>query len=188
MPGFSLDMLRSDGDAMTIRMARAYIGFLVAINLLLLSLSVVLNVSVLLGAHSLYSQYGETIFSFAFGVMFPVAFLAKEKNVWRNEFTLCPKWLRAAILFLIGYGVGMSTIDVLYFHGSIALESNALSGTALPFAFESIPLAILYSLLWSKSVEQVELIQRVRISAIALSVGLVIVLALRYNYLRHSIR
>ena len=78
----------------------------------------------------------------AFGINLPVAFLAKEKNVWKNEFRLTPRRLKLAILFLMIYGVATVAVQVIFLHGYFALESNILSGSAVPLVFEAMPLGI----------------------------------------------
>ena len=165
-----------------VRLAHGYVTWLLGLNLLLVFVSLVVHVGVLVGAGTLYEKYGQILFFFAFGFVFPAASLAKERNVWRNEFRLSPKWLRTAILGLMIYGAVVAGIQVIFLHGDIALESNALSGSALPLAFEAMPLGILYALVYSNSVDEAELVNRVRNSVIALAVCITFLLAKRFGY------
>jgi len=171
----------SKSRQLIVRFARGYIALLLGLNILLVLLSLGVHVCVLAGACKLYEKYGQILFFFAFGLVFPVAFLAKERNVWKNEFRLSPGWLRTAILGLMIYGAIVAGIQVIFLHGDISLQSNALSGSALPFAFEAMPLSILYSLLYSNSVDEAELINRVRNSVIAMAVCVASLLAVRFG-------
>lgn len=156
---------------MIARLAYLYVGLLLGLAVLLASLSVALNLAVLFGADRLYAQCGRVLFFSAFGMMLPVVFLAREKNVWKNEFTLCPRWLRIATVAFIVYGVAAATYGAIFSPDGLAIESNALSGSALPLAFEALALCVLYPVLRSGSVHADELVRRVRNSSIALAAG-----------------
>jgi hypothetical protein len=67
-----------------------YVGILLAIDLLLVSSSVVLSIDALLGAERFYGIFGKFVFFSAFGLALPVSFLMKDRNVWNNEFSDCP--------------------------------------------------------------------------------------------------
>jgi hypothetical protein len=173
---------------MIARLAYVYISFLLALDLFLISLSVGLSVSALLGSERLYSVLGKIVFFSAFGLMVPVSFLAKDRNVWKNELRVCPRWLKIAVVTLLIYGGAVTSLQVIFLGGGPDIESNSLSSFSLPFAFEAMPLAILYSLLRSRSVSEEELINRVRISTVALAVCVAFVLAAHFNYVPHLTR
>jgi len=162
---------------MIFRLARIYVSILLVLDLFLVSLSLVLSVSALLGAEKFYGTFGKVVFFAAFGLVLPVAFLAKDRNVWKNEFSVCPAWLKIVIVTFMIYGGAVTCVQAIFFADSPALESNVLSGSSLPLAFEAMPLGILYFLLWSSSVNDVELVRRVRNSAIAVTIGVACVLA-----------
>jgi hypothetical protein len=166
---------------MIVRLARMYVGILLAVNLLLVSLSVVLSIDALLGAVRFYGIFGKFVFFSALGLMLPVSFLAKDRNVWKNEFSVCPRWLKIVMVTLLIYGGAVAFIQLEFLAGSPAIESNIVLGSSVPLALEAMPLGILYFLLWSGSVNDTELINRVRISAIALTLGVALVLALRFG-------
>jgi len=108
------------------------------------------------------------LFYSGFGLLIPVAFLAKEKNVWQNEFRSCPGWLKAAILTLILYGLVLTAIQIAFSHGATTSGWEEPSGFAALLAFQAISLVIPYSLLWSGRVNEMDLINRVRNSFVAL--------------------
>jgi hypothetical protein len=160
-----------------------YVGILLAIDLLLVSSSVVLSIDALLGAERFYGIFGKFVFFSAFGLALPVSFLMKDRNVWNNEFSDCPRWLKSLIVTFMIYGGATASFQVIFLAGSPDVESNVLFGSSLPLAFEAMPLGILYCLLWSGSVNETELIKRGRNSTIALTVGVAGVLALYFGYL-----
>jgi len=168
---------------MIVRLARIYIGVLLALHLLLVSLSVVLSINALLGAEGLYGIFGKFVFFSAFGLMLPVSFLMKDRNVWKNEFSTCPRWLKTLIVTFMICGGAIASFQIIFLAGSPDVESNVLFGSFLPLVFEAMPLGIFYCLLWSGSVNETELIKRVRNSSIALTVGVAGVLALHFGYL-----
>jgi len=168
---------------MILRLSYLYIRGLFGLDLLLLSLSIVLHVFVLRGAYELYARHGQVLFWLAFAFMLPVAFLAKERNIWKNEFSSCPRWLKRGILIFIFYGVAIVVVRVVTVPGYFALESDEPAGSALPLIFEVIPLGVLYSILWSSKIEDKELINRVRLSVISLIVCFGFILA---KYFRSS--
>jgi len=170
-------------EIMIARLARMYVGILLAIDLLLVFLSVVLSIDALLGAERFYGIFGKFVFFSAFGLLLPVSFLMKDRNVWKNEFSVCPGWLKFVIVAFMIYGGAVTCVQLIFLAGSPDVESNILSGSSLPLAFEAMPLGILYFLLWSGSVNDTELTNRVRNSAIALILGVACVLALRFGYM-----
>ena len=169
-----------NGGSLIVRLAYLYVRLLVGLEVLLASLSVTLNVAMLLGAERLYAHYGKVLFFSAFGMMLPVPFLAKEKNIWKNEFALCPQWLRVVAVAFIVYGAAAAFYVAAFSVDGPAIESSALSGSALPLAFEALALCILYPVSRSGSVHADELIRRVRNSSIALAVGAAYLLGRNY--------
>jgi hypothetical protein len=166
---------------MVARLAYVYIRLLLALDLLLISLSIVLSVSALLGSERLYGTVGKIVFFSAFGLVIPVSFLVKDRNVWKNEFRVCPRWLKIAVVTLLLYGGAVTSIQLIFWGSGPDIESNSLSSSSLPLAFEAMPLAILYSLLWSRSVSEEEISNRVRNSAIALAVCVAFVLVKHFS-------
>jgi len=170
---------------MVARLAYAYVRLLLALELLLLFLTVVLNVDVLLGAGRLYAGHGRVLFYTAFGMAVPVFFLAKERNVWKNEFMACPMWLRIATVALMVYGfiVGFLGDELVSANGT-AIVSSAWGGAAMPLFFEGMSLVVLYAWASSRSAEDTEFIKRVRLSAISLVACLAFVVSRRLGYWR----
>jgi hypothetical protein len=170
---------------MIVSLARSYVGILLALDVLLISLSVMLSIDALLGAERFYGIFGKFVFFSAFGLLLPVSFLMKDRNVWKNEFSVCPRWLKLLIVTFMLYGGAVAFIQLEFFAGNPTVEYNTLLGSSLPLAFEAMPLGILYFLLWSGSVNDTELINRVRNSAIAFTIGVACVLAWHLGYLPH---
>jgi hypothetical protein len=158
------------------RLAYGYVCALFVIDLILVFVSLALHVSSLMGSTQLYAEYGEFVFFLSLGIVLSASFLAEERNVWKNEFTRCPTWLKICVLTLIIYGGVGLFFQVMFFQGENTLKSNIISGSAVPLGFEAGSLCILYSLLWSSLVSKMEFIKRVRNSVAALAACLVFVL------------
>jgi hypothetical protein len=110
------------------------------------------------------------------------------QNLHQPTYSHLHAGLDAESLTLLIYGGAATAIQVIFLGGGPDIESNSLWSFSLPFAFEAMPLAILYSLLWSRSVSEEELINRVRISAVALAVCVAFVLVRHFSWLPHPIR
>ena len=175
-------------EPMITRFCGFYVRCLFAVELLLFALSLFLNVGVLLGANRLLAEYGEPLLYCAFVVLVPVCGLAKERNVWKNEFKSCPRWLRIAALIFMIYGIVAVPVQTMLFSDGGPLEAQPLFVFGAPLFLESMPLCILYSLLWASPVSATELVKRVRISLIALVVCATVIIAARLGYLPHRSR
>jgi hypothetical protein len=159
------------------RLARVYVGCLFALELLLFALSLLLHVSVLLGANRLFAEYGKPLLYCAFVAAVPAFGLPKDRNVWKNEFKDCPIWLRTAALIFAVYGFAVGPVQVMFSSNGGSFEDQRLFVSGVPLFLESMPLCILYSLLWAAPLSKPELVRRVRISLILLAVCIVFVVA-----------
>lgn len=170
---------------MSIRLACWYVRCLFAVELLLLLSFVLVHVCVLWGAAGAVTKVAE--FSFYGGVfaVVPAVGLAKDKNVWHNEFRKCPKWLQVSTLAVTIYGFVVASSQAILFSEGQPLDSMPLLASAVPLFLDSIPLCIFYSLLWASPVSGAELIRRVRVSLVAATICVAIFAAARFGYLPH---
>lgn len=169
---------------MLARFASVYVRCLLVVELLFLGVSLSVHVGALLGINRIFPENGKYLFYCALIASIPAVSLAEEKNVWKNEFKRCPKWLRAVTLTLMIYGIVVASAQV-FFSNRGSFEDQPLFASGASLFFESMPLCILYSLLWAGPSE---LVKRVRVSIITLAVCLAFVIAVRLGYLPHRAR
>jgi len=173
---------------MITRLARVYVGCLFALELLLFALSLILHVSVLLGVNRLFVQYGKPLLYWAFVAAVPAFGLPEDRNVWKNEFKACPIWLRTTTLIFSVYGFVVGPVQAMFSSNGGSFEDQRLFVSGVPFFLESMPLCILYSLLWAAPLGEPELVRRVRISLIMLAVCVAFIVAVHLGYLPHPKR
>jgi hypothetical protein len=80
---------------MMARLARTYVAVLFVLQLLLLGASVLLHIYSWLGPPDRFAEVGDKVLWGSLLLTLISAFLAKERNIWKNEFKSCPSWLRA---------------------------------------------------------------------------------------------
>jgi sterol desaturase/sphingolipid hydroxylase (fatty acid hydroxylase superfamily) len=170
---------------MITRFACVYVRCLFAFEMLLFVMSLLLYVSVLFGSNRLVAEYGKPLLYCAFVVSVPAFSLAKEKNVRKNEFNSCPRWLRMATLIFMIIGIVVAPVQAMFSSSGDSFEEQPLFISGVPFFLESMSLCILYSLLWAGPVSAPQLVKRVRISIIALAVCLAFIVADHLGYLPH---
>jgi hypothetical protein len=173
---------------MIARFASVYVRSILVIELLVLGFAVLLHVSVLMGAEKAFDAFGKPLLYCAFAITIPAVGLAKERNVWKNEFKNCPKWLRIATVILTVYGGLVASAQVMFFSDGGAFDSQPLFASAVPLFLGPVPLCIPHSLLWASPVTGAELMKRVRISLIASAIFLATVVAAHLGYLPHQCR
>jgi len=159
---------------MMAKAARFYVLLLFVIDVMLLATSLILHVGVWMGKSPLYDEAAMPILVGALFVNFVVLCLAKERNVWRNEFKACPAWLRWVAIVFGCYGFGVAiTQAILRSEGA----DNPLTISAVPLAFEALSITVLYSVLWRGSLETPELLKRAGVSfaVVAAVLGLLLV-------------
>ena len=128
------------------RIARTYVILLFAVELILIASSLLMNLNVWIGVRDLSELYGPVLFMVALLTAFPVAFLAKERNIWRNEFMSCPVWVRGVAIVFCIYGLAAIFCQTVFFPGTEALK-DVLIVAAFPLAIEAVPLLILCAVL-----------------------------------------
>lgn len=108
-------------------------------------------------------------------MLVPGIAIAKERNVWKNEFKTCPVWMRSAILLICVYALGAMIAAVAFFRQT---PEESIAPGAFLLAADASCLSILASTLWFGRVEYGELLRRCGVSVFAAAlVGTVVVLA-----------
>jgi len=167
---------------MIAKWARAYAAVLLVGDLLVLAATLVLHVNALAGRQLPYGVHGRHLLLGSFLVAFPAMFFAKERNVWRNEFKDCPGWVQIAVIIFMAYGIGVAIFQTVLFPSSGGPD-DSWTITAIPLFIASMPLCVLYSVLWSGKPLQTELTQRARNSLIAAVLIVPIFIASHLGYL-----
>jgi hypothetical protein len=172
---------------MMVKIARVYVVVLFLVDLTLLATSLLLHVSVWLGARQLYARLGLTVLVAALVVNFVVLFLAKERNVWKNEFKACPRWVQGMAIAFGSYGFGVAIFQTVLLPNAGGPD-DPFTVSAIPLAFEALSLTVLYSVLWAGSLPQAELPRKTATSFIAAVIALAILVANHAGYLSHPVR
>jgi len=105
----------------------------------------------------------------AFLSILPAFVLAKERNIWKNEFADCPWWMRAFVIVSCIYGFLVALVWVVFRSGSNPTMDEVIPVSAFTFGLDMVGLCVLHSVLWSGSLNEAEVIKRARDSAIAVS-------------------
>ena len=161
--------------------ARGYVVVLIALQLLLLMASLLLHVTVLIGASTPFRAYGLAMFRAAVVVAIPV--FAFIKDYWTDQIKNCPRWMWKAALVLGIYG--LLTMVLLLWSRTEWAAAVTLSG--FPLGFEAISFCVLYPVIGQGYLSEPEVKRR------ALhSVGLIALMAFGFlayqaGYLRHPV-
>jgi hypothetical protein len=67
----------------------------------------------------------------------------KERNVWKNEFKNCLRWIRSVAIALAAYSILAAFCQAVLFP-RVGGAEEALMVAALPLAIDAIPLFVLY--------------------------------------------
>jgi hypothetical protein len=169
---------------MIARLAYAYVGLLLALELLLFVASLLLHVSVLVGAKLPFAECGLILFRGTVIVAVPVAAFIKDGLSWKNQIKSCSKWMWKAALGLWMYGLFISCLQlILVFKGAAPIDM-ALTLSGVPLGFDAISFCILYSVLGRGYLEKSEVTRRALGSAALVALGTIAFLAHRAGYLR----
>jgi len=153
---------------MLIRVAYLYVGCLFALGVVLLFISLLIEANIVTVSGTALFSSGNLPFFIAFAIGASAIALAKERNIWRNEFRNYPKWMRVASVLISTSGFLACTLTVLANEDSP--RSQLLLGAGFAVFSEPIALCVLYSLLWASPVTDSELLKRTVVSLIALMV------------------
>ena len=170
-------------NAVKVGLARTYVGVLFALVALILGGSLLVNVSVLVGAIGQSNRLSEVLLITSLFATFAGCSIAKERNIWRNEFKSCPKWLRGGVIVLAAYGYIVALAQVFFLEGGNAVLENTVSASAFTLGFNGIAFCIVYSVLFSGALNEAELVRRARNSLIALLVVLTLIIVSRSGHL-----
>jgi hypothetical protein len=166
------------------RLANAYVRFLLVLEALLFALSLLLHLSVLLGAKELFAEFGAVLFRGTFIVGILVIAFIKDGLRWRDQLKTCPRWMWKTALALGLYGLVVLCLQAIFSEGA-SFSEQALTVSGFPLGFDAIALCIIYSVLWSSYLTKSEVAKGAGKSLLMLSLGLTAFLAYRAGYLRH---
>lgn len=167
---------------MTARLAHAYVCFLLMLEALLFTTSLLLNLSVYIGAKS--ADYGLMLFRGSVIALLAVTPFVKDGLRWMDQIKSCPKWMSRAALAASVYGL-LTALQVIFPHGT-SIEDEALTISGFPLGFHAISFCILYSDLRSGFLGKSEVARRALLSVIVVTAEVTAVLAYRAGYLHRS--
>jgi hypothetical protein len=168
------------------KLARIYVVLLFMLEGLLFAASLLLHVSLLMGIQRLYMNNPESLLVGGLLVAFVTAFLAKDKNVWKNEFKSCPMWIRGLAIVLVLYGFVGALLRTVVLPDAGGSELLTVSG--LSMSIGAMSLCILYAVLYTNSEQGTELLKRSRKSFIAAILSSAYLLADHAGYFPHQNR
>lgn len=169
---------------MVVRLAYAYVRFLLVLETLLFTLSLLLHLSVLAGARRPFAELGAILFRGTFIVGIPVIAFIKDGLRWRDQLKTCPGWMWKAALTLGMYGLVVLCLQAFFPEGA-SFSEQALAISGFPLSFDAIALCIIYSVLWSGYLTKSEVAKRTGKSSLMVLFGVVAFLAYHAGYLRH---
>jgi hypothetical protein len=170
---------------MSVRLAYAYVRLLLVLELLLFTGSLLLHLSVCIGAKRPYAEYGVILFRGMVIVGVPITAFIKDGLGWMGQIKSCPQWMWKAALILGAYGLFILCLQVIVPEGaSISDQTLAVSG--FPLGFDAIYLCILYSVLSTDYLAKSEVSRRALHSVILITLSVIVFLAYRAGYLRHT--
>lgn len=114
------------------------------------------------------------------------ALLAKDRNIWKNEFKCCPVWMRVLTIVLVLYGLISAFLRTVVLPDAGGSELLTVSG--LSMSIDAMSLSILYAVLWTDSEQGAELLKRSRNSFIAAILSSAYLLARHAGYFQHQNR
>ena len=160
--------------------ARGYVVVLIALQLLLFSASLLLHISVLLGAVEPYASYGLTVFGTAVIVGIPV--FAFIKDYWSDQIRNCPGWMWKVAL---GFGV-YSLITMLLLFSGLRYWELPMTLSGVPLGFEAISFCVLYPVIRQRYLSEPEIARRAMCSVGMIVLMAVVELVYRAGYLHQA--
>jgi len=170
------------------KVAYLYSCLVLALVVLLLGSSLCLHLAALLGSITLSARFGFALTIASFLIAGSGIGLAKERNVWRNEFMDCPVWLRVFVVALMVYGWCSGFVQIASSRSGLLPPNDGLIATSISLFLVAGPLCILYPVVFRGTMDRSELADRLPISLCALGIVTVMFLAARAGYLPHSHR
>jgi hypothetical protein len=167
------------------RLARGWALLLFGVEVILFAASLVLNVSVLMGGKTPFTNYGFSLFRAAVFAGLSVPAFLKDGLKWVNQIKTCPRWMWIATLSIAGYSLIAFCLQMMLPAGPSILDQS-LAWAAFPLGLEAISCCILYSVLWSDYLTEAEFKKRAVASLGFMIVVSGIVIAVRTGVLPHS--
>jgi hypothetical protein len=160
--------------------AYVYLRCLFALELLVFAVALFLDLCALAGATGFLREFGVALLYAALLGLIPVCGLAEDRNVWRNELRVYPRWVRIVISIATIYGLMVGASQVRSLMGGSGSSSAVYFGVE---SIETMPLCIVYSLLSAGPVRGPELVKRVQRSLVVSAIAVSLVMAARLGYL-----
>jgi hypothetical protein len=135
-----------------------------------LGVTFVVNVGAIVGVLGQNKRLNEVLLIASLVAVFAACSIAKERNIWRNEFKSCPRWLQGAVIVVAAYGYIVALAQVFFLEGGNAVLEDTVSASAFTLGFDGIAFCVLYSVLFSGTLNEAELVRRTRNSLIAVLV------------------
>jgi len=151
---------------MLVWVARAYVYLILIVVTLSLVASVLLHLGASTGTLYALREHDRTVFAGALIAAFPALGLAKERNVWKNEFKDCRWWLRDIASASFVYSLIIMILAIAIRSDGTPLANDVEASSALMVMFNLMSLCIVYSVLWSSNLTGSELIRRARTSVL----------------------
>jgi hypothetical protein len=170
---------------MLAKLARTYVYSVLIVEGLSLTASILLHISALTEIHNIFTEQGQIVLIGPLLAACPVLSLAKERNVWKHEFKDCPWWMRDIAIASSLYGLMMMILGIMIRSDGSPVAGELVSIPAFQIGFEVMGLCIIYSVLWSGSLSEQELIKRARTSIILTITIAALCLASRAGFLSH---
>ncbi len=160
---------------MIYRFGYAYALLLMALGVVFFTVSMLLHISVLIGAKEPFAEFGMIFFRGSIIVGALAAAFLKDGLRWIDQIKSCPEWFWKGALALGLYGIAMTCLQMLFVHGpSFSDLRLALSG--FPLGVDAISFCIFYSVLWSGYLDKSEFIKRAGASVVMLAMCIMVFL------------
>jgi hypothetical protein len=164
------------------RLAGLYARLLMALAILLFTLSLLLHVSVLIGPRKPLSGFGVLLFVITIAAGNTATAFQKNRMSWKNEIRNCPVWMRGVFYSLAIYAALAACLQIFILPSGNTLSENASAVSAIPLSLNAFSACVLYSVIWSGTVDKPELARRARKS---LMMGLMSIAVLYLFYLAY---
>jgi hypothetical protein len=173
-------------ESMIVRSAYSYVRLLFALESLLITASLVLNVNVFfMGATPANFKYALVLFRGAVIVGIPVVAFIKDSVRWVDQIKSCPRWMWKGALILGIYGLLTFLVLVFFRQGSSSEIDPTFMISGFSLGFDAISICILYSVVWKGYLEKAEVVRRTFHLLVIVGVGAIGFLVYRTGYLHH---
>jgi len=170
-----------------VKLARTYVLVLLLFEIFLFTAVLLLHISLGVGLSRPSVEFTQALLVGILLVSFPLAALAKEKNVWKNEFKSCPMWLRGVVLLFWIYGLIIIVFRVAP-SSDIKGAEDFVAISALMLSVNVMWLCIPCAVLWTRPLQATELVKRSRTSFIVAVVVMTVAVVYRVGFLPHPVR